>query len=1040
MSKMRSSSEVWRAISALEIADAEVCRDWASEIAAILPPEDLASGPKTIQALADKGYLTAFQAGIFQRGDAERELRAGRWILLEPVGQLQQSKPGSLWNQWFSAKDADGNLAWVRRISGGELEQLEPSQPSAERSRQLAKLVSDSLHRVWPVEVASGCLVAAVSPVEGELLVDMIASDKAQKKLPPAARWQLFRDLVEATAQLHRAGVVHGRIAPDRCVVQQGRCKLLIDPICQQTRAPVTHGGGILGTRLPSMLLEHFTAPEFLAPDAVPTKASDVFSLGSMWWWLFDGQPVSSSTTPESVMADQAGPLPEVTARISAWKQWTPEYEKCLQHALSRNVAARFADADKLLAAITAAELIKPESKTIARQKIPAQKPAKATPTKKETSPGRKAVLPPTADKKPPVEAPVPSTASSPPAVAEKTVPPASPKAPAKLPVAKDDASKISVQSGAKEAVNVTTDTASPEPSIEGVSVAGAPRSKSTKSSRSRRSRAKSNKWMLPVIGGSGFLIVLLAVLKLSGALEFTSTEQAAGPAPPYRPPVAQPDATPAEPTFAAAKQFNVVDSDAALWLPPDAPSPIPIDLLPPGGQLFISIRPGWLEVGSPIADALGSRLDPLRELLTRYGGLSLNAWRQATVAFYGPSVPGEFPGIAVRYQLTQPASVDQLASQWPGASVAIIDGQQFYASGDLLYFYKAAEDGSISEFSCGPVAQMQDSVKFRGEAGPMTPAVEQLWKLSDCESDFAALGAPQFLFTVGRALLERSPPRFADAVKRLLATDRRAALLQSRFTPDWYVETAIVGRGAASAANIVQELSDSVATWPQGVEQWFVDESPHAAWRAIALRYAPMLRAASSQLRHGVEDGVAKANLYLPAEAAPNLILAVWLASQPGATQMESGATVSTGESSPPLTEDQYLGREIRLSFAQEPIEVALQLVADEANDSLPAGTPPMRFELDGDAFELAGITRNQQLSDFSHSGSSVRDVLTDIARRGNPVTTVTDTREEDQQLIWVVRPDPNSSGRTMISLTTRTAAAKRGDTLPSEFAPASQ
>jgi hypothetical protein len=136
-------------------------------------------------------------------------------------------------------------------------------------------------------------------------------------------------------------------------------------------------------------------------------------------------------------------------------------------------------------------------------------------------------------------------------------------------------------------------------------------------------------------------------------------------------------------------------------------------------------------------------------------------------------------------------------------------------------------------------------------------------------------------------------------------------------------------------------------------------------------------------------------------------------------------------------LTIEEYLGRKIRLSFDQEPIEVALRMIGEEANADLPPGTPALRFVLDGDAFERAGITRNQPLRDFNMNDQSVRDALTEVAKRGNPVTTVKDTREADQRLLWVVTDDPESSGAFMISLTTREAATTAGIALPTEFAP---
>jgi hypothetical protein len=138
------------------------------------------------------------------------------------------------------------------------------------------------------------------------------------------------------------------------------------------------------------------------------------------------------------------------------------------------------------------------------------------------------------------------------------------------------------------------------------------------------------------------------------------------------------------------------------------------------------------------------------------------------------------------------------------------------------------------------------------------------------------------------------------------------------------------------------------------------------------------------------------------------------------------------------PLSLEEYLSRKIRLSFDQEPIETALRLVGEEANANLPADTPSLRFALDGGAFERAGITRNQQLKDFKHIDLPLRDALTAIAKRGNPVTTVKDTRDKDQRLIWVVRDDPEQVGKQMVSLTTRAEAEARNIPSPIEFAPA--
>ncbi|HAC91193.1 MAG TPA: hypothetical protein DCF63_11265, partial [Planctomycetaceae bacterium] len=187
-------------------------------------------------------------------------------------------------------------------------------------------------------------------------------------------------------------------------------------------------------------------------------------------------------------------------------------------------------------------------------------------------------------------------------------------------------------------------------------------------------------------------------------------------------------------------------------------------------------------------------------------------------------------------------------------------------------------------------------------------------------------------------------------------------------------------------------------------------------------------------------------ANGYLPSESLSSLFLGSWLAVQPFATVADSQVPSSGGSAagiSPnePMTIEQFLQRKISLSFAQEPIERAEALVGEEANEGLQASPDKVaasrlwRFALDGSAFERSGITRNQQLRDFDVRDQSIRKALTEIAKRGNPVTTVQDTRDSQQQLIWVVQNDDQKPGQPMILFTTRTAAKEAGWKLPEEF-----
>ncbi|MCA9128773.1 MAG: hypothetical protein KDB22_16925, partial [Planctomycetales bacterium] len=287
-------------------------------------------------------------------------------------------------------------------------------------------------------------------------------------------------------------------------------------------------------------------------------------------------------------------------------------------------------------------------------------------------------------------------------------------------------------------------------------------------------------------------------------------------------------------------------------------------------------------------------------------------------------------------------------------------------------------------------------------------------------------------LLSDGRWLLTQCPKRLASVLDDWFSGGMRAGLLQSQFSPQWYWELQVIGQSDREAGKAAMSLESQLRSMPQQIEAWFATEPPHASWRAIALRYPRMLELFGNYARFGVEDGVAIGNGYLPPEAASNLLFASWLALQPGATEMESSGRIP--QANQPLTIDQFLARPIVVSFDQQPIEVALQMVAEEANSSLPTGTPKIDFRLDGSAFELAGITRNQQLKSFNMRNKSVRDALTEIARLGNPVPNVAELSSTEQKLIWVTTQDEDSKA-TIILLTTRQAAQAAEMTIPAEF-----
>lgn len=997
-----SSDELWQRLVREGLATPEQCQQWEQEVLPKLPGTDANNGLKLLLQLIAARHLSKYQAKIIA-GQASGPIRYGPWLVEHPVKL-------PMWQGWYEVRRGQDAPRWARPVSANELEQLRLLRPSLPRALKLSALQQDDLITGPPPELLDGTLLLFVAspkaasqssdapqtvPAEGRLLIQAFASQRC----PPAQATQIAIRLAEILAGLHHQQIVHGRVFPDRIYLQAERVVLAIDPLCAATGLPdlsaasaqagVPLASGLIGSQMQNTDVAALCAPELHLPESMPSMASDVFSLGCVWWWLLTGQPPPASQIQQAAQVSSSPPAFSLPADCSL-----PEpLWRCLQACLAHNPSSRFASAEQLHLALAVA---------------------------RRTSPTTAAKV------------------AKPAAVTQSTVP-------------------ISTRS--------TTAAAT---------ATGIPR---------RRRRRQTIPWLWPMLGGCGLLIGLLVILQLTGALQPSADSQTASTTRPTtgsQPDLGNPATAP--PAIIAADPrsefFEIVAArpganQRGLWAPPNAPDPLPLDLLPPGGQLFLSLRPDqWpaLELSTEVSEkspegssvawsaVLGEQITSLVQQLQAMAGVPLADIAQVTLAFYAAEQSGQPPRACVRFHLNHPKPKAELIAAWNDPTPQEVSNQQLWVGDTEQAYYvprqlrSAAELDAqtvagttavaIDNFSVGPVDMMREVAEPEGARGALLPHLEKLWKSTDRTADVSLLISTPFLFTDGRDLLNYLPLRLNPVVKQWLGGDVRGASMHVHWQPQWYLETRVVGTSDLDAGKIVARQQQQVQSLPANVEQWLVSHTLHPYWRALALRFPQMLRTFVDYSRFGVEHGTALMNSYLPSEGGTNLTLTSWIALQDYSTLN----AISVAASSPPRSStalipgaiEAYLLQPIQLSFDQEPIEVALQMIAEEANANLPPGAEPLRFVLDGAAFGKAGITRNQQLSDFRIEQQSVRDALTEIARRGNPVTTVTDLRQEDQRLLWVVAPDPDSvSGASLISLTTRAAAKESGYELPREFAP---
>jgi hypothetical protein len=464
---------------------------------------------------------------------------------------------------------------------------------------------------------------------------------------------------------------------------------------------------------------------------------------------------------------------------------------------------------------------------------------------------------------------------------------------------------------------------------------------------------------------------------------------------------------------------------------------------VPNGPQAIIAFRPPALRdgAGKQLSAVLVPELDRGLLALERAAGIPLSDMRQVVIALFDG--PEGWPTPVIVVHLTEPQPIGELQAAWgPGLEPfqpAIGDpilsrdpaqGPSFYVGPRL-----APADAPIQWFALGPRDSLLSVAEATG-AEPLLPRqLSELWAQTDERSALSLVAMPNFLFAGGRAMLQQYAPHAVESVRQFLIPDVHGLSVRTDLSPQWYLEVRVTPGTEAPLTELVDKLRNTIIGLPAAAEARIVNGPIDNAWRSLSVRLPAMLRALTEQSRFGVSRQQAVFNAFLPSQAAPNLALAGWLtvgasssASNPASTRPATEPKQAT------VTLTELLDRPISVSFDQEGLQVAATLIANEANAAAPAGSAVVEVFLLGNDMERDGITKNQQVRDFRFKETPLREVLTALVMRANPVTTVKSPAEVDQKLVWVVGSHPEQADRQAVLVTTRTASAGTYE-LPAEF-----
>ncbi len=478
------------------------------------------------------------------------------------------------------------------------------------------------------------------------------------------------------------------------------------------------------------------------------------------------------------------------------------------------------------------------------------------------------------------------------------------------------------------------------------------------------------------------------------------------------------------DPTKARGYVWGLADG---MWEPPTHGDPLDLKYIAPGLKALVAIRPADI-AKHPEGEKL---LDP------KVSGV-LGTWvRQQLPAISGTGVdnielvligvlksPLGPPRLSLVLHFFQPIDAEAMKKVWPDAEEERMGERAFFHKGEDAYFLPASAEGKI--LVVAPATEMRDIVSCDGTSLLIPLQLEKMLQTStDRERMLTLVTTGDMLATAGQGLLLGPAAAIKDIFDWLLSTSDSAdptvemipaelpkvVLFSCHLSEDFFAELRYSNLEAGPDSTLPAEaIRQRLGLVPKKINRAIIELHPSDYSTKVLTEFPDQVDALEKFTRVGVVDRQVVLRSYLPAAAAPNLMLATYLCllenySGPAAV---GGGAVAVVQNAAPASAAEALKKKITLSFPRNTLEVAMQMMADEIK------TP---IKIIGPDLQIDGITKNQSFG-LEEKDVPAIEILYKILKQANP----------DGKLIYVIK---TVDGKEEIWLTTRQAAEKRKDTL---------
>jgi hypothetical protein len=470
------------------------------------------------------------------------------------------------------------------------------------------------------------------------------------------------------------------------------------------------------------------------------------------------------------------------------------------------------------------------------------------------------------------------------------------------------------------------------------------------------------------------------------------------------------------------AEDGNLNDANP-LWVSPTHGVPLSLAHLPPGVQAVLVLRPAellHLPDGEKLLSALGPDANAVVKQLESLIGAPLTEFDRLTIGWIDQLKPGETQTISPVYivQLQKKPDVEKRNANWdqPVTPVTVAGGEMFKAKPDTSVYIPTKGGGKV--MVVGASAVVLDVAAQAGEAPPLRREMEKLLLKTDGERLATLVFLPS-AGAVGGATADTSAAgKVLAAIRTFFGDDTRAAELSAHLAGgNLFLEVRMQGPLADSAETVANRFLQRLNHLDDDIEAYLASINLDSYAKRVLLRFPQMLKVMAEFTRGGTEADQAVLRCYLPAAAAHNLLMGAELATAERAGSPAGTPVAAAGGGGEPKAADSIdskLKRVTSLTFVRDTLEKSLNMLADDIG---------VKIEILGSDLQLEGITKNQSFG-LDEKDKPAGEILRTIMLKAN----------SDGKLVYVIKPR-QAGGEEVLTITTRAAVAKRGDTLPPEL-----